>query len=250
MRMALERKYGKKIFEILNKQLSSFTYPDDVSDLMLAAWNSELLKVYNELYRETFTLFAQATYRTMNRNEEWTREVIEFLAREGLQMVTTISGNSRDLLLRIVNEAIQQGVDEGLGAEEVARLIQARLRDENYTYTRYRSERIARTETIRAANMGHMAGAKALKFVVEKVWISAKDHRTRRIPDDQFDHWKMDGQQVDMDEPFKSRSKMGAEIQASQPGDAKAPAGFTINCRCRVAFEAKRDGDGRLIMKR
>lgn len=258
--MVLERKYKKRIYKVLKDQVSSFKYPQSVGELMLDPWNEKLLEVYNDLYRETFRLFADATHRslnkqarkflTMGRNEEWTREVLEFLSREGLRMVTTISGNTRDLLLKVVNEAIQQGVNEGMGAEEVARLVEARLRDEGYTYTRYRAERIARTETIRAANMGHMAGAKSLEFEVSKVWISAKDHRTRRIPDDEWDHWRMDGQTVDFEEPFTSTSKRGVQIGANQPGDAKAPAGFTINCRCRVAFEPKRDGDGRLIRKR
>jgi hypothetical protein len=44
-------------------------------------------------------------------------------------------------------------------------------------------------------------------------------------------------------------NKEGVTITAMQPGDATAPPGFTINCRCRVAFDPKRDSNDRLIMK-
>jgi uncharacterized protein with gpF-like domain len=100
-----------------------------------------------------------------------------------------------------------------------------------------------------------MAGARSLPFESVKVWISAKDSRTRRIPRDQFDHVEMDGVTVDLEQPFVTQGKQGQQVIAMQPGDLgeegrKVPAGFTINCRCRVAFQGKRDKDGRLIMKR
>jgi hypothetical protein len=249
-RMKLERKYRGQIEEVLNRHMSSFT---SVSDSMLESWNTELLGVYQRMFRETFLTFSGMTYNSLKGQkfvgmgvaEEWTQYVNNWLAQYGLQMVVTISGNSRDLLLRIVNEAIQEGTEQGLGEAEIARMIQARLNDERYTFTRFRAARIARTETNRASNMGHMEGAKSLPFEVSKVWIAAKDERTRRIPRDEFDHWTLDGQTVDYYEPFNS---MG--VQAMQPGDTSAPAGFTINCRCRVAFEPKRDRNGKLIRKR
>jgi Phage Mu protein F like protein len=266
MRLKLERKYSVRIGNALRDQISSFRQgyasnaQEAISDMTLQLWNAELLKVINDLYRETWTLFASSTYNTLRRenlkftgmgvNEVWQQEVREFLARHGLQMVVTISGNSRDLLLKIVNDAIQEGITQGLGAEEVSRLIVDRLGDERYVYTAYRAERIARTETVRAANEGHMSGARQLPFEVKKVWIAAKDSRTRRIPEDQWDHWTLDGAEQELNGTFSAVSKRGVQISVKQPGDAKAPAGFTINCRCRVAFQGKRDSNGRLITKR
>lgn len=233
--------------------MSSFT---NVGDVMMQTWNVELLEVYQEMFKDTFRQFARMTYNSlkgqkfvgMGVNDQWTQIVNEWLATNGLQMVVTISGNSRDLLLKIVNDAIQEGVEQGLGEAEVSRMIQARLNDERYTFTRFRAARIARTETNRAANFGHMEGAKSAPYLVMKEWISARDNRTRRLGRDQFDHWHLDGTMVDFEEPFTSNSEFGI-VQAQYPGDVNAPAGFTINCRCRVAFEGKRDANGRLIRK-
>jgi hypothetical protein len=192
----------------------------------------------------------------MGFKELWTQEVIQFLRDYGLLQVITITGNTRDILLGIVNQTLQEAIEQGLGTDETASLVVARLRAKGYEYTEFRAERIVRTETVRAANMGHMAGARALPFEVTKEWISAKDNRTRRIPTDgvgrksEWDHWVLDGAKLDLDKPFTVTSAKGITIDVQQPGDATAPAGFTVNCRCRVAFEAKRDKDGRIIMKR
>ena len=265
MRLKLERKYYPLILAALEGQISSFksAYEKDpasaVSDINLQVWNEDLLRVFTDLYKEVYPLFAEATFvsvkkeamklRLMGQNKKWTQDVVVWLIRFGLNLVSTISGNSRDLLLGIVNKAIQEGVEEGIGFVEVTKRILSRLGDQKYTYTKFRAMRIARTETIRAANEGHMAGARDLPFLVSKVWVAANDERTRRIPRDQYDHVELDGVMIDLEDPFTSTSKDGITISARQPGDVTAPPGFTINCRCRVAFEPKRDSNDRLIMK-
>jgi hypothetical protein len=102
---------------------------------------------------------------------------------------------------------------------------------------------------MRGSNIGAMKGAEAHGFQVDKQWISARDSRTRRIPEDEFDHVELDGVVVPFDQPFTSEGKKGEAVVAMQPGDITAPAGFTINCRCTVGFIPKRDANGRLIMK-
>jgi hypothetical protein len=272
-RLKLERKYAGLIAGALHDQASSFIQaveqggPQAINAMDLTVWDQQLMQVYSDMFRETFMQAARATYNTMLKSEkaigiqrimkfvgmgvadEWTLFVNDWLRTYGLQLVVTITGNSKDLYLRIANDAIQEGIAQGLGAREIARLITERLEDQNYTYERYRALRIARTETNRASNEGHMKGAKSLPFTVDKVWISAKDGRTRRIPDDEWDHWDLDGAQVDYDAPFKAVSREGTEIEVRMAGDIEAPAGFTINCRCRTAFEGKRDAEGNLILK-
>jgi len=89
--------------------------------------------------------------------------------------------------------------------------------------------------------MASMMGADAHDFYVDKQWISARDNRTRRIPRDQFDHVELDGRIVRFDETFDESGKDGEPVAAMQPGDINAPPGFTINCRCTVAFIPRRD---------
>lgn len=277
MRAKLERKYAPKVLEALQSIKSSFITavqtggPQAANALAPDVWNDQLMKVYAEMFTESHNTFAKFTYRQVPKQENGRKSAIlnmehklrggmgvaeEFLLavqtwlrQYGLQMVSTINGNSRDLYLRIVNDAIQEGIDKGLGQSDIAQMIVNRLNDEGYTYEKFRALRISRTETARAANVGHMNGAGALPFLVNKVWISAKDNRTRRIPEDEWDHWNLDGEVIDLNNPYMAVSKKGVAIEVQQPGDINAPAGFTINCRCRVAFIGKRDQNGSLIMK-
>jgi hypothetical protein len=256
-------KYKGRIAKAIDEQISSFidSYPNPNFDV----WNQRMLKIFESMYKEVYRLFARATYNELRKQslksvgmgfkELWTQEVIQFLRDYGLLQVITITGNTRDILLGIVNQTLQEAIEQGLGTDETANLVVARLRAKGYEYTEFRAERIVRTETVRAANMGHMAGARALPFEVTKEWISAKDNRTRRIPTDgvgrksEWDHWSLDGAKLDLEKPFTVTSAKGITIEVQQPGEATAPPGFTVNCRCRVAFEAKRDNNGRIIMK-
>jgi hypothetical protein len=270
-RAKVERKYTVLLRDMFNEQGRSLIIAIDrhgyqaVYTLPVEPWSEELAGIYTALFTEAFTQAASATYNTMSRvaqvkkdvalggmgrSEQWALFVQDWLRREGLQKITTISGNSKELLIRLANEAIQAGINQGMGGREIAALVKDAIADKWEGYSAYRALRIARTESNTAANLGHMEGAKSLPFYADKVWISAKDSRTRKHADgDNWDHWVMDGQQVAYELPFIATSLMGGTLEVAQPGDPDAPPGFVINCRCRVAFEAKRDKDGRLLMK-
>lgn len=86
----------------------------------------------------------------------------------------------------------------------------------------YRTEMIARTETIRSSNAGTQELFQEWG-VKEHEWLSTKDDRTRP------DHLEADGQAVGIDQPFS----VGGEM-LMYPGDPSGSAGNTINCRCTV----------------
>ena len=256
IQVKLQRKYKPLIEAALKRQVDKFIESGS-ADLQL--WNEELLNVYVKLYRETVITFGNLQYKrlrvastkqTMGFNEQWTAEVNKWLALHGLQLVNTVTNNQQERILDIINRVIQQGVEEGWGADVVSNEILLQLRQFGRIGQNFIAERIARTETMRAANIGHMEGAKAHNFQVKKEWIAAKDNRTRRQErGDEFDHWDLDGQQREMDEMFFQVGRTGKIANALQPGDITAPAAFTVNCRCTIAFEPKRDSNGRLIMK-
>ncbi len=103
---------------------------------------------------------------------------------------------------------------------------------------------IARTETIKAANFGAVQGAKKTGFETEKLWIAARDNRTRRIPRDNYSHLAMNGKTVPMDQPFLVPMLNGGFDEVMQPGDPKADSGDVIQCRCTVGFNVIRDTMG------
>lgn len=261
LRIVIENKYDNAVIKSIKNQFNKFARdikkygPQGArSRLGLEVWNKELYKIFEQMYKESAVVFGNATYRalkiqanqkadTFGFNREWTREILEFLATKGFELVSLITKTTKDKLISIV----QQGVSGGLGVEEIAKLI---LSDETIGYVAFRARRIVRTEVMRASNIAAMNGAKSHKFEIDKQWISARDSRTRRIPEDEFDHVEMDGVVVGFDEPFTSTGKKGEPVVAMQPGDLSAPAGFTINCRCTVGFIPKRDNNGNLIFKK
>lgn len=86
----------------------------------------------------------------------------------------------------------------------------------------YRTEMIARTETIRSSNAGttELFGEWGVE---KKEWLSTMDDRTRP------EHAEVNGQVVGINEPFI----VGGE-ELMFPGDPSASPELTISCRCTV----------------
>lgn len=95
-----------------------------------------------------------------------------------------------------------------------------------------RARRIARTETVTAANGAAVINAKELGLPMRKIWLAVQDKRTRH------DHRIVDDMVIGIDDTFN----VGG-VQMSQPGVREQPNGLpvpaeqVVNCRCTVAFE-------------
>jgi len=259
LRRQLDDKYSSLFNVAIKKDLQQFA--DDINkaglqgalSLMGAyAWNESMMTIMNKLYKESAILFGNAVYRavgimgqksdTFGLNNEWVKEVINFLIQYGFTLVSNMTQTTKVKL----QEIVAKGIEEGKSIDQITKDI---LSDETTGYSMMRAKRIARTEVMRASNYAAMIGADKHPFEVDKVWISAKDNRTRRIPRNTYDHVKMNGQKVGWAEDFTSTGKKGDLVLAGFPGDPTTPAGFSINCRCTVGFEPKRDVNGKLIRK-
>jgi HK97 family phage portal protein len=87
----------------------------------------------------------------------------------------------------------------------------------------WRAERIARTETTAALNMGYEESLKATG-VRRKMWVTAHDERVRES------HQQMEGEIVDLDDYFVLPS--GARLRF--PCDPEGQPEEVINCRCTI----------------
>ncbi|MGN6436867.1 MAG: phage minor head protein [Agriterribacter sp.] len=240
----IESIFVPKIKTAIKKQYSSFiddlqTFGIDYATrrLTVFAWNADLTPTLRQLYRQAglrgavseyshllTTIKDKPKFRGFGFNEIWTQEVIDYLQLHILdKAVLPITETTRAFILRV----IELGVKEGWGIDRMV----AKIRDDQILEARARM--IARTETIRAANIGHKVGAKNFPYQVTKGWIAANDHRTRHT------HRLVNGQWVEEDEKFSNGLLF--------PGDPEAPAKEVINCRCRVIYKAKRDKQGRII---
>jgi hypothetical protein len=166
-------------------------------------------------------------------NERMTTDIIEYFRIHLLEKaVLPISQTTKDR----IETVLKQGITEGWGVDRIVQEIES---VEFREMTRRRAETIVRTETVRASNYGALAAAHDSDFEQEKVWIAVNDNRTRRT----HKHGTgVDGEQRDLLQPFSNGLMF--------PGDPNGAGSETINCRCAIAFEAKRDADGRLIPKK
>jgi hypothetical protein len=150
--------------------------------------------------------------------------------------VTQITDTTRNFM----NKVIQDGISQGLGEDEIVRNLR------NSEITDSRARLITRTETGRAMNTGAMLAAATSNFLMEKVWVSAQDNRTRRLPRDQYDHLHMNGKKVPFDGVFVVPSTETIDLM-QYPSDAAGSAGNVCNCRCAILFVPKRNDAGDLM---
>ena len=260
LRRQLDKKYSSLFSGAIEKEVSEFAKmverigPEAArSSIAAMAWDDKLLPILRKLYRESAVIFGNAVYRAVgiesrkaydpfDLNNDWLEELTSFLIQWGFLLVSQMTQTTKKHLILIINMSIE----EGKSPKEIAEAIRT---NSDLKYAVMRAMRIARTEVMRASNYASFVAAQKHPFVVDKMWVATRDSRTRRIPKDRYDHWDMDGQVKAYNEPFTSADILGRPISASYPGDPTAPAGFTINCRCTVAFVPRRDANGKIIMK-
>lgn len=139
-------------------------------------------------------------------------------------------------------EQIAVGLEKRLTIPEIVSEIVRRR-----SIYRWQLLRIVRTEVTAAAGYASDVASSQTGIVMEKVWVSATDPRTRRVPDDSFDHLEMNNVRVPDGQPFQVPNNMGGFELMRFPGDPNASAGNVINCRCSMIKVAKRDSDGNVI---
>jgi hypothetical protein len=172
-------------------------------------------------------------------NEAWTNFIKNYLQRHLIEKITfDVSTTTRDGLLTALNKAITEGWSIDRTVKEI----------EDLPFLKYQAARIVRTEVGRAANVGTKAQSETFPYEQMKEWISAHDKRVRGVdPKDHASHISLDGTRINAGDLFQD-PRNGDLLD--HPGDPRASAESTINCRCTLAYTAKRDANGRLIPKR
>lgn len=165
-------------------------------------------------------------YNTFGYNDEWVRDIVNFFQMYLLEKaVIAVSNTTRDKILAV----LAQATEEGWSNEQIVTALS------NLDEIRGRARMIVRTETVRAANFGVLLGADKYDFETEKQWLAIEDSRTRHS------HRLVDQQSRDMEDKFSNGLRF--------PGDPEGSTKETINCRCTLLVNAKRDERGRLIPK-
>lgn len=127
---------------------------------------------------------------------------------------------------------LRRALQTGEAAGESISQLAARVRGVFGRASTLRARTIARTEVVGAVNDAAWLAAGQSGVVTHKTWLALHDDRTRDA------HVLLDEQEQLLDDPFEVG---GVEIM--YPGDYRAPAAMTINCRCTLTFRTADDDD-------
>lgn len=195
----------------------------------------ELLDIKKKDLIEDFINFF-ATLDDSNMPAQLWRTVLkDFITVRISGRITNINETTR----RRITELIQKGLDEGLGAKEVARAVR-----NDRGFNKNRALAIARTETVTAANQGRFMAALSSPYVTEKKWSPTLDARTR------ISHRQMEQVPwIPLTQTFKVANGKGFLEEGQYPCANTFTASNCVNCRCVMITRAKRDKNNKPIRK-
>ena len=217
--------------------------------IRLVITDAPMEKTYFEIYSKIGLVHGARVGRAVNRelkffdpntfDSVFLANIREFLSAFVGDRIVSVENTYFEAITTILRTRL----DEGKTIQQASKELQEVVGKNNFY--RWQAERIARTETTAAANYSAVQAGDSTTFVMEKVWISGLDERTRTTPPDKYDHRHMNGKTVKPNDNFvTSRGEL-----LEYPGDPKGSAGNVVNCRCTVAFRAVRDSEGNLIDK-
>lgn len=193
-----------------------------------------IYKVLVDLYTTVGPLWAHQTQVSVKRQQVKARQPMGFsqrivdLMRQYYQIDLI---NDAELMTRFSREVIANVLSdaaiEGLSIPEIVRKLEV-----HPDFSQMRARRIARTETVTAANGAADILAKESGVDMYGIWFAVHDKRTRH------DHMQADNQKVALNDPFN----VGGEL-LDHPGARKQRNGLptsaknVVNCRCVKAFE-------------
>jgi len=242
-----EKYYEKKFTAALKVQVAAFLKTQDV----MAIPSFPIYTVLVNLYKTVGPRWARISKLSMTKatgqmgfNERIVELMRQYYGIDLLNDAEDITAFTKQVIQKILDDAAITGAS----FDDIVRQITS-----SSELGPMRARRIARTETVTAANGAAMIYAQTSGNVMEKVWISVKDKRTRHNA--WANHVTIDGTKIDIEEPFLLKSQKLGDIFMMQPGVRKQPNGLAVpaseivNCRCVVAFQAKRDSQGRIIRR-
>lgn len=206
--------------------------------------NVDIFNAYYDFYRVIGEQHGRRIMRDIRNQEKdlfsdaFNRQLISFLTNFAGSRIRSVTDTLADY---IINQ-ITDGLNDNLTIREiVSGIVQKR------SFYRWQILRIVRTETTAAAGYAADVASSTSGIVLEKVWVSATDPRTRVVPEDSFDHLSMNQVRVADGQLFEVPRKTGGVELMRFPGDPNAGAGNVVNCRCSMIKVAKRDENGRIV---
>lgn len=228
MDLAFQREIGKAM-----RAIGSAEGNPGKQAMALQEHKQRLASLLVREYGVTFDLFGPRILReapkhhpkaleTKAAKDDFDRFREAWIQRMTALKVTEIGGTTEKQAIKIIREATQQAVAEGIASQAaLGKLIQSRVTEQGGLLARARSRVIARTESHGSANAATQIAAQSTGLPMSKEWVASGGSRTRD------DHADADGQTVPLNTPFV----VGGE-ELMFPGDPNGSAENVISCRC------------------
>jgi hypothetical protein len=214
--------------------------------------DSQIERAYFEIYRQIGLTHGLVVGKSINKEiknfnaftfqNEYTRGLFDWVLKNAGDSITSVTNT----YVSYIKDILAKGFSEGKTVIEMSKEIKEMVNRRNFY--RWQALRIARTETTTAANNAAIIAGKTTSVVMDKVWISAIDARTRRTPPDRFDHVHMTLVKVPLGSDFNVSGELIAYPGAkTTKSGARTSGGNIINCRCTVSQTPRRDGNGKIV---
>ena len=185
-------------------------------------------------------LFTRFTDR--NVFQIWRELLQQFISVRTTGRIVNITATTE----RKITNIISKGIENGEGAEVIARTIR---REAGEVFNRNRALSIARTEVVTSMNQGKYLSAKSSPYVMVKRWSPVyQPGRTRASHLEFWDSEFIPLEQDFMVGIFDGGVRIGEE-PALYPADLRLSARNTINCRCSLITQPAKRENGTLIRK-
>jgi uncharacterized protein with gpF-like domain len=196
--------------------------------------SAPIYKVLLDLYKTVGPLWAHQTQVSIRRQQVKARQPMGFNQRiidlmkqyYGIDLLNdseTITDYTREVIRGVLSDAALSGSS----INDIVRALEG-----NSELGSMRARRIARTETVTAANGAAVINAKESGVPMRKTWMAVNDKRTRHS------HRNVDDVTVGLDDSFNvNGTHMMQPGVRKQPNGLDVPAKEVVNCRCTVGFE-------------
>jgi len=217
-----EKMYLNKINAVLKSQVDTYIKNRDTIYIR----SGEMHKVLLDLHQKTGSVWAWHTNRDLQRvrlkrmgqlgfSERMYQLIRQYFFADLLRIAEDITQTT----IRLIQEVLTEAAREGQSFDEmVSRLQQA-------DFTAKRARLIARTETVAAANQASILNAREQGIDCKKIWISARDNRTR------IHHREVNQTVILLNEKFS----VGGMLM-DRPGDKAGGPSEVCNCRCVLGY--------------
>lgn len=258
--------YEVQAFRVFNKAVKEsfsglnidyLTYDNYKLIVPLNVQLKPLQDAYVKVYRKIGLIHGRRVGNGINRemkkfnfsffSQEFEDKIIAWIRENTSDRIRSVS----ETISKRITRLIEVSFERGFSTMEMRDFLHKKINRPDFT--KYDALRIARTETTTAANHAASEAGESAGIVLEKVWISTKDDKTRdpnrHRKQARWSHVKQDGKTVEQFETFEMHSTDGRVNQMNYPGDPSGSVDNIVFCRCTVAYRPKRDEDGFVISR-